>query len=57
MATVFWDAQGVLLIDVLEPGQTINATRYCQTLDKLREAVSALKKTEPFDRRSHLATR
>ena len=40
MATIFWDAQGVLLFNVLETGETINANRYCQTLDKLREAVS-----------------
>ena len=39
MASVFWDAKGVLLLDILEPGQTVNANRYCQTLDRLREAV------------------
>ena len=39
MATVFWDAQGILLVDFLPPGETINAARYCQTLNKLREAV------------------
>lgn len=30
LLTVFWDAQGVLLLDFLEVG-TINATRYCVT--------------------------
>ncbi|GFR06800.1 histone-lysine N-methyltransferase SETMAR [Trichonephila clavata] len=35
LLTVFWDAQGVLLLDFLEVG-TINATRYCDTLSKLR---------------------
>ena len=39
MATVFWDSKGILLVDFLQPGQTINATRYCETLNKLREAV------------------
>ena len=39
MATVFWDAKGILLLDILEPGHTVNANRYCRTLDKLREAV------------------
>ena len=39
MATVFWDAKGILLLDILEPGHTVNANRYCQTLDKLKEAV------------------
>ena len=39
MATVFWDRHGILLMDVLMPGQTVNAINYCETLDKLREAV------------------
>lgn len=39
MATVFWDRQGVLLIDFLERGATINSERYCQTLRNLRRAV------------------
>ena len=38
LLTVFWDAQGVLLLDFLEVG-TINATRYCDTLSKLKEAI------------------
>ena len=39
MATVFWDTKGVLLVDFLPPGETVNAARYCETLNKLREAV------------------
>ena len=39
MATIFWDSRGVLLFETLEPGQTINAARYCKTLDKLRDAI------------------
>ena len=39
MGTVFWDNRGVLLFETLQPGETINAARYCQTLDKLREAI------------------
>ena len=39
MGTVFWDSRGVLLFETLQPGETINAARYCQTLDKLREAI------------------
>ncbi|GFS19423.1 histone-lysine N-methyltransferase SETMAR [Elysia marginata] len=31
--------RGVLLFETLQPGETINAARYCQTLDKLREAI------------------
>lgn len=38
LLTVFWDAQGVLLLDFLEDG-TINANRYCDTLSKLKKAI------------------
>jgi len=39
MATVFWDRKGVLLVDFMAHGTTINADRYCETL----------KKTQPGD--------
>ena len=39
VGSVFWDAQGCLLVEFLEPGQTINAARYTQTLVKLRSAL------------------
>lgn len=39
MATVFWDRKGVLLVDFMPKGTTINAERYCQTLEKLRRAI------------------
>ncbi|GFN91186.1 histone-lysine N-methyltransferase SETMAR [Plakobranchus ocellatus] len=39
LATVFWDAKGVILLDILPQGQCINATRYCSTLDSLTEAI------------------
>ncbi|GFO43041.1 histone-lysine N-methyltransferase SETMAR [Plakobranchus ocellatus] len=39
MATVFWDAKGVILLDILPQGQCINAARYCSTLDSLKEAI------------------
>ncbi|CAF4888914.1 unnamed protein product [Pieris macdunnoughi] len=39
MATVFWDRKGVLLIDFMPRGATINADRYCETLRKLRRAI------------------
>lgn len=38
MATVFWDAKGVILLDFLYHG-TINAEHYCDTLTKLRSAI------------------
>ncbi|GFN91374.1 histone-lysine N-methyltransferase SETMAR [Plakobranchus ocellatus] len=39
MATLFWDAKGVILLDILPQGQCINAARYCSTLDCLKEAI------------------
>ncbi|GFO42285.1 histone-lysine N-methyltransferase SETMAR [Plakobranchus ocellatus] len=39
MATVFWDAKGVILLDILPQGQCINVARYCSTLDRLKEAI------------------
>lgn len=39
MATVFWDQKGVLLVEFLERGATINADMYCKTLMKLRRAI------------------
>jgi len=39
MATVFWDREGVLLVDFLERGSTINYERCCETLEKLRRAI------------------
>ncbi|GFS19726.1 histone-lysine N-methyltransferase SETMAR [Elysia marginata] len=39
MRTVFWDSLCVHLFETLQPGETINAARYCQTLDTLREAI------------------
>jgi len=39
MATAFWDRKGVLLVDFMAHGTTINADRYCETLKKLRQAI------------------
>ena len=39
MATVFWDSQGILLVNFLPTEEKINVVHYCQTLNKLREAV------------------
>ena len=39
MITVFWDMQGVLLVDFLPKGKTINAARYQETLKKLAVAI------------------
>lgn len=39
MATVFWDRRGVLLVDFMPRGTTINSDAYCATLKKLRRAI------------------
>ena len=39
MATIFWDREGVLLVNFLERGSTINCERYCETLKKLRRVI------------------
>jgi len=39
MGTVFWGAEGLILAEFLEPGQTITAARYVQTLHKLLRAL------------------
>ncbi|GBN57065.1 hypothetical protein AVEN_23906-1 [Araneus ventricosus] len=39
MCTVFWDRQGIPLVEFLPRGETINAVRYCETLRKLRSAI------------------
>jgi len=39
MCTVFWDRKGVLLVDFLPQGSTINASVYCDTFKKLHRAI------------------
>ena len=39
MCTAFWDRKGVLLVDFLPQGSTINAGVYCDTLKKLRRPI------------------
>lgn len=41
MLTVFFDIQGPLLLEFLEPNETINSQRYIQTLDKLHQAIKS----------------
>ena len=40
MCTVFWDRKGVILLDFLEPGTTINSDRYVETLAKLKDRIA-----------------
>jgi hypothetical protein len=37
MATVFWDAEGVILVDIMPHGQIINSDLYFQTLKNLQK--------------------
>ncbi|XKL59811.1 hypothetical protein PGB90_000827 [Kerria lacca] len=39
MAFVFWDCRGVLLIDFLPYGTSVNSELYCDQLRKLRMAI------------------
>jgi len=39
MCTLFWDRQGVLLVEFLPQGTTVNSAAYCESLKKLRHAV------------------
>jgi hypothetical protein len=39
MATIFWDRKGPPLVNLLPPGDTINAAAYCETLEKLCRAT------------------
>ena len=40
MATVFWDAKGVILLDFLPKRNTITGVYYANLLDQLRAAIS-----------------
>jgi NADH:ubiquinone oxidoreductase subunit B-like Fe-S oxidoreductase len=39
MATVLWDCKGILLVDFMIQGTTINSESYCETLEKLQQAI------------------
>lgn len=39
LATVFWDARGIIFIDYLEKGQTITGEYYASLLDRLNEKI------------------
>jgi histone-lysine N-methyltransferase SETMAR len=39
MCTVFWDRKGILLVDFLPQGSTINAGVYCDTVKKLCSTI------------------
>lgn len=41
MATIFWDCEGILLIDFKERNTTVNGTYYASLLHKLRDSIRA----------------
>jgi hypothetical protein len=41
MVTVFWDTDGVILVDVMARGETINSDAYIKTLQNLKTALPA----------------
>ncbi|PNF31454.1 hypothetical protein B7P43_G03413 [Cryptotermes secundus] len=43
MCTAFWDMRGVILLDFLEPGETVNSERYKTTLTKLKARISRVR--------------
>ena len=43
MCTVFWDRNGVILLDFLEPGQTINSDCYMMRLTKPKAQTSRVR--------------
>ena len=40
MASIFWDSQGVIMIDYLEQGCTINSAYYAGELRWLRQEIA-----------------
>ena len=46
MISVFWDDEGILYHEYLPKDETINKERYCNQLDKLRQAIQTLRPTK-----------
>jgi histone-lysine N-methyltransferase SETMAR len=40
MVSIFWDSQGIIIIDYLEQGRTINVTYYADKLRFLRQEIT-----------------
>jgi len=48
-ASAFWDSQGILLVELLERGVTINSGRYVQTLKKLKQRMRIVRPRRKMD--------
>jgi len=61
MATVFWNAEGIVLIDYLEHGSTITGTYYADLIGKVRAALKEkrrkLRRGVLFHQTTHVLTR
>ena len=44
MASILWDAEGVLLVDYLEKGKTITGAYYASLLKQLREKIKQMRR-------------
>jgi hypothetical protein len=40
MASIFWDSQGIIMVDNLEQGRTINGMYYADELKRLRQEIA-----------------
>ena len=40
MASIFWDSQGVIMVDYLEQGRMINGAYYADELRRLRQEIA-----------------
>jgi hypothetical protein len=50
LASVFWDKDGILLVDYLEEGATITAKHYVAHLDKLKRQLVVQTSKQAFER-------
>ena len=62
MASVFWDAEGILFIDYFEKGKTITGEYYSNLLTRLNEKIGEKrpdlqKKKSSFNRTMHPPTK
>jgi hypothetical protein len=54
MASVFWDAEGILFIYYLEKGKTITGEYYCKFLTRLDENIR--EKKPEFQKKNHFSS-
>jgi hypothetical protein len=48
MATVFWDAEGAILVDTMPPGQPINSDLYIETRKNLQKRLRRVRPHKNF---------